>query len=105
MPTDRRMKPSSMPRALRRSAGIEAWVAREAAPWSDAKAEHRLAAAAFYFTEAQRDPGRRPGKHLLRMLSLLRVRLGVFGGDFERHAVEASAVLRTGRSRPLTRAE
>ena len=87
------------------SVRIEEWVAREAAPWSDAKAEHRLAAAAFYFTEAQRDPGRRPGKHLLRMLSLLRVRLGVFGGDFERHAVEASAVLRTGRSRPLTRAE
>jgi len=86
-------------------AGIEGWAARESAPWSDPGAEHRLSAAAFYFREAQRDPGRRPGKHVLRMLSLLRVRLGVFGGDVERHVVEASAVVRTGRSRPLTRAE
>jgi hypothetical protein len=86
-------------------AGLEGWASRESAPWPDRKAEHRLSAAAFYFTEAQRDPGRRPGKHLLRMLSLLRVRLGFFRGDVERHAVEASAVLRTGRSRPLARTE
>jgi hypothetical protein len=64
-----------------------------------------MASAAFFLAEAQRDPGRRPGKHLLRMMSLLRVRLGFFGADLERHAVEASAVLRTGRSRPPSRAE
>lgn len=87
------------------SIGLEAWAAREDARWPDPKAEHRLAAVAFFLAEAQRDPGRRPGKHLLRMLSLLRVRLGFFGADLERHAVEASAVLRTGRSRPVSRAE
>jgi hypothetical protein len=86
-------------------AGIEGWAARESQPWNDRKAEHRLSAAAFYFTEAQRDPGGRAGKHILRMISLLRVRLGLFKGDVERHLVEASAVVRTGRSRPLTRAE
>ena len=44
-------------------------------------------------------PGRGLGKHLLRMLALLRIRLGYFGLDFERGAVEASALLRTGRPR------
>jgi hypothetical protein len=87
------------------AAGLEGWAGRESAPWADRRAEHRLSAAAFYLREAQRDPGRRPGKHLLRMLSLLRVRLGFFKGDVERHTVEASAVLRTGRPRPRSRAE
>lgn len=84
---------------------LEAWAARDDAPWADAKAERRLSSAAFFLAEAQRDPGRRPGKHLLRMLSLLRVRLGFFGADLERHAVETSAVVRTGRSRSVSRAE
>lgn len=86
-------------------ASLEAWAQREDAPWPDAKAERRLHSAAFFLAEAQRDPGRRPGKHLLRMLSLLRVRLGFFGADLERYAVETSAVVRTGRARPLSRAE
>ena len=86
-------------------ASLEAWAAREDAPWPDARAERRLSSAAFFLAEAQRDPGRRPGKHLLRMLSLLRVRLGFFGADLERHAVEAAAVVRTGRARSVSRAE
>ncbi len=80
-------------------AGLEAWVARSEAVWSDPRAERRLARASFYFVEGQRTPGRRLGQHLLRMLSLLRIRLGFFGLDLERVAVEASSVLRTGRSR------
>jgi len=91
--------------ATEESMGLEAWAARDTAPWPDAKAERRLATAAFYLGEAQRDPGGRPGKHLLRMLALLRVRLGFFRLDVERHAVDASAVIRTGRSRSVVRAE
>ena len=75
-----------------------AWSAGEA-PWSDSRAERRLARASFFFAEAQREPGRRLGQHLVRLLALLRVRLGFFGLDLERLAVEASAVLRTGRAR------
>jgi hypothetical protein len=75
-----------------------AWSAGEAS-WSDSRAERRLARASFFFVEAQREPGRRLGKHLVRLLALLRVRLGFFGLDLERRAVEASSVLRTGRAR------
>ncbi len=78
---------------------LEAWAALEKTPW-DAAAERRLSRAAFYFAEAQRPPGRRLGKHLLRVLALLRVRLGFFALDLERVAVELSALLRTGRARP-----
>jgi hypothetical protein len=78
---------------------LEAWAAREQAPWRDAGAERRLQRAAFYFAEAQREPGRRLGKHLLRVASLLRVRLGFFALDVERAAVEWSALVRTGRER------
>ncbi len=79
--------------------GIEAWLARGEAPWPDPRAERQLRRASFYLAEGQRAPGRGLGKHLLRMLSLLRTRLGYFGLDFERGAVEASAILRTGRPR------
>jgi hypothetical protein len=78
---------------------IEGWAARESAPWTDARGERRLARAAFFFAEAQRDPGRRLGKHVVRLLALVRVRLGFFAFDLERLAVEASALLRTGRAR------
>ena len=78
---------------------LEAWAALERQPWADAKAERRLARRAFFFAEAQRPPGRRLGKHLLRVLALLRVRLGFFALDLERVAVELSALLRTGRAR------
>jgi hypothetical protein len=67
--------------------------------WSDPRAERRLTRASFFFAEAQREPGRRLGKHLLRLQALLRVRLGFFGLDLERLAVEASAFIRTGRGR------
>jgi anaerobic magnesium-protoporphyrin IX monomethyl ester cyclase len=79
--------------------GIETWIARAGRPWSDLRAERRLRRASFYLAEGQRAPGRGLGKHLLRMLSLLRTRLGYFGLDFERGAVEISALLRTGRPR------
>jgi hypothetical protein len=78
---------------------LEAWAVREEAKWPSARAEGRFSRAAFFFAEAQRPPGRRPGKHVLRLLALLRVRLGIFGLDLERRAVELSAVLRTGRPR------
>jgi hypothetical protein len=79
---------------------LEAWAALEKAPWKDHRAEQRLARVAFYFAEAQRTPGRRIGKHLLRVLSLLRVRLGFFALDLDRVAVELAALVRTGRPRP-----
>ena len=75
------------------------------APWPHARAERRLARASFFFAEAQRDPGRRLGKHLVRLLALVRVRLGFFALDIDRLVVEASAILRTGRSRRATRAD
>jgi hypothetical protein len=80
---------------------LEAWAALEQAPWANAAAERRLSRVAFYFAEAQRAPGRRLGKHLLRVLALLRVRLGFFALDLEKVAVELSALVRTGRARPV----
>jgi hypothetical protein len=87
------------PLAGEEQVGIEAWIARSEAPWPDARAERRLRRASFYLGEGQRAPGKGLGKHLLRMLALLRTRLGYFGLDFERGAVELSSILRTGRPR------
>ena len=84
---------------------LEGWARDAEAPWPDARAERRLARATFFFAEAQRDPGRRLGKHLVRLLALVRVRLGFFALDLDRLVVEASAVLRTGRSRRATRVD
>ena len=84
---------------------LAAWVRHSEAPWPHARAERRLARATFFFAEAQRDPGRRLGKHLVRLLALVRVRLGFFALDIDRLVVEASAILRTGRSRRATRAD
>lgn len=70
------------------------------APWRDARAQKRVARASFFFAEAQRPPGRRVGQHLVRLLALLRVRLGFFSLDLDRRLVELSALLRTGRVRP-----
>ena len=78
---------------------LEAWAAHAEAPWSDPRAERRRARATFFFAEAQRGPGHRLGKHLVRLLALVRVRLGFFALDVDRLAVEAGAVLRTGRAR------
>jgi len=78
---------------------VEGWAARTEAPWKDRRAERRRARATFFFEEAQRDPGRRLSKHLVRLLALLRVRLGFFGVDIDRRAIEAATVLRTGRAR------
>ena len=84
---------------------LEGWAAHAEAPWSDPRAERRRARATFFFAEAQRDPGRRLGKHLVRLLALVRVRLGWFALDLDRLAVEASAVLRTGRVRRASRGD
>jgi hypothetical protein len=84
---------------------IEHWAALSEAPWASAVMERRLSRAAFFFAEAQRAPGSRLGKHLVRVLALLRVRLGFFGLDLERRAVETSALLRTGRPRPVPGAD
>ncbi len=78
---------------------LQDWVALAKQPWANRHAERRLARRAFFFAEAQRPPGRRLGKHLLRVLALLRVRLGFFALDVERVMVELSALLRTGRAR------
>ena len=98
-PLRRHRDPPARPPAPGRS--LEAWAELEKQPWADGKAERRLARRAFFFAEAQRPPGRRLGKHLLRVLALLRVRVGFFALDFERVLVELSALLRTGRARPL----
>jgi anaerobic magnesium-protoporphyrin IX monomethyl ester cyclase len=84
---------------------LEGWARHAEAPWPDARAERRLSRATFFFSEAQRDPGRRLGKHLVRLLALVRVRLGFFALDFDRLVVEVSAILRTGRPRRVTRAD
>jgi hypothetical protein len=85
------------------SRSFESFAAHEGVPWADARAERRLARAAFFFAEAQRDPGRRFGKHLVRLLALVRVRVGFFSLALDRLVVETSALLRTGRPRPLAR--
>jgi hypothetical protein len=84
---------------------VEAWAAVEATAQGEGVEERRLRRVAFYFAEAQRPPGRRLGKHLLRVLSLLRVRLGFFALDVERGAVELSVLVRTGRPRRPPREE
>ena len=84
---------------------LEGWARHAETPWPNARAERRLARASFFFSEAQRDPGRRLGKHLVRLLALVRVRLGFFALDLDRLVVEASAVLRTGRSRRAGRVD
>ena len=78
---------------------LESWARHAEAAWPDARAARRLARATFFFCEAQRDPGPRLGKHLVRLLALLRVRLGFFALDLDRLVVEAAAILRTGRAR------
>jgi hypothetical protein len=82
-------------------AELDDWVARAEAPWSDRRAELKLTRAAFFFDVAQRAPGRRPRHYVLRLLALVRVRLGFFALDLDRLAAKASALLRTGRPRAL----
>ena len=85
-------------------ANLEEWALREEAPWPDRRAESRLARRHFFIAEAQRSPGRRPGKRLVHLLARARVRAGFFRLDVERAAVHASALLRTGRPRRPARA-
>jgi hypothetical protein len=98
----RARQPEPVPAPAR---SLEVWAATGEAGGSDRVAESRLNRVAFYFAEAQRTPGRRLGKHVLRVLALLRVRLGFFGFDLERAAVELSALLRTGKARQPPREE
>jgi hypothetical protein len=78
---------------------LEGWAAGEAPPWPDAREERRLLRVAFYFAEAQSSAGPRLGQRLVRLLALLRVRLGFFALGWERLLVEAVSLLRTGRAR------
>jgi radical SAM superfamily enzyme YgiQ (UPF0313 family) len=87
------------------AASLEEWAARAEAPWPDPRAERRRARVSFFFAEAQRDPGRRLGQHVVRLLALVRVRLGFFALDIDRLVVHASAVLRTGRARLAPRGD
>jgi len=87
--------PPSSPEAR----SLESWARRAEAAWPDARAARRLARATFFFGEAQRDPGPGLGKQLVRLLALVRVRLGFFALDLDRLVVEAAAILRTGRPR------
>jgi len=80
-------------------ADLEEWAAREEAPWPNRRAESRLLRRSFSIAEAQRPPGRRLGKRLVHLLARARVRTGFFRLDLERAAVQASALLRTGRPR------
>jgi len=66
---------------------LEGWAAREEAPWPDARAELRLRRRIFYFSEAQRPPGRRVGQRLVRTLARVRIRLGLFVIGVERRPV------------------
>jgi anaerobic magnesium-protoporphyrin IX monomethyl ester cyclase len=93
------------PAASGEGRSLEGWAREAEAPWPDPRAEQRLARATFFFSEAQRDPGRRLGKHLVRIIALVRVRLGFFALDIDRLVVEAAAVLRTGRSRRASRVD
>ena len=78
---------------------LEGWAVREETPWPDRRAERRLARRVFYLGQAQRPPGRRLGQRLVRILARGRVKVGLFGLDLERAAVETSALVRTGRVR------
>jgi anaerobic magnesium-protoporphyrin IX monomethyl ester cyclase len=89
--------PEEDPAAPPPPSGLEEWASREEAPWPNRRAEARLRRRIFYFSQAQRAPGRRLGQRLVRRLARFRVRIGFFAFGFERRAVEASAWLRTGR--------
>ncbi|MDD1632984.1 MAG: hypothetical protein LUP91_12365, partial [Methylococcaceae bacterium] len=78
---------------------LEGWAGGEEPPWPDTGEERRLACAAFFFGEAQCSAGPRLGQHLVRLLALLRVRLGFFALGWERLMVEGATLLRTGRRR------
>jgi hypothetical protein len=68
--------------------------------WVPSALRRRASRLQFFLGEAGRPPGGRIGKRLLRLVARVRVRLGFYGLDLERHAVEWSARIRTGRSRP-----
>jgi hypothetical protein len=68
--------------------------------WVPPALRRRASRLQFFLGEAGRPPGGRIGKRLLRLVARCRVGLGFYGLDLERHAVELSARIRTGRARP-----
>lgn len=68
--------------------------------WVPGALRRRASRLQFYLGEAGRPPSGGIGKRLLRLVARARVRIGFYGLDLERHAVELSARIRTGRSRP-----
>ena len=99
----RRVYPPEVDPTAPQPLGLEGWVEHERQPWSNPRAERRLRRRLFFLTEAQRPPGRRLGKRLVHLLARARVKTGFFAFDVERVAVEASALLRTGRARRAPR--
>lgn len=82
--------------------GLEEWAEagiEGGGPWIPDRVRRRALRYDFFLGEAYRAPGRRWGKRLLRFVARTRVRLGFYALDLERHAVEVSARLRTGRRR------
>jgi hypothetical protein len=95
--------PGAMPPDFPVPERLEGWVeAGLEVPgrWVPSGLRRRASRLQFFLGEAGRPPGGRIGKRLLRLVARVRVRLGFYGLDLERHAVEWSARIRTGRSRP-----
>ncbi|HYU57079.1 MAG TPA: radical SAM protein, partial [Actinomycetota bacterium] len=100
--------PGSNPAGFRVPERLEEWAEAGleiGGPWIPAGLRRRAQRYHFFLSEAYRPPARRWGKRLLRLVARGRVLLGFYGLDVERHAVEWSARLRTGRDRGPTLAD
>jgi len=93
----------SSPAGFRAPERLEEWAAaglETGGPWIAAPLRRRAQRYHFFLAEAYRPPGRRWGKRLLRLVARGRVRLGFYGLDVERRAVQWSARLRGRDRRP-----
>jgi len=100
--------PGESPPGFPAPSGLEGWAAAPldgGGPWIPESLRRRAERCHFFLGEAYRPPGGRLGKRLLRLLARARVRLGIFGFDYERQVVEWSARVRTGRRRVAAAAE
>jgi radical SAM superfamily enzyme YgiQ (UPF0313 family) len=94
--------PGADPPGFRVPETLDEWGATaldQGGPWIADPIAVRVARSNFFLAEAYRPPGRRWAKRLLRGIARIRVRLGFYALDVERHAVEWAARARTGRSR------
>ncbi len=90
------------PEASPTPSSLEEWsqIDLDSVPWPQRALSQRVSRYNFYLGQAYRPPGRRWGKKVVHGLARVRVRLGFFGLDLERHAVLWAAEARTGRDRP-----